>query len=257
MQSESKKGVIILDIDGTLVDSPSRELPSDKVVDAVKCAQKKFHLAVATGRPWQWSRAIVAAGEIESPSVFLGGTEIRDKQGELLWSVSIPDDTKNELLHVLGNFSDRRFLVNDYSGEEYIAGGTIAYDQLEDFDELRVVELTNFEPDIADRLIDQINSVKGLIGVKTTSHTYGTNDVHIMSAFATKEHAITELLKMLQVDVQNTIGVGDGHNDIHLFASVYNKIAMGNSVKELKDSADKVIGDVSQDGLADYLKTLV
>jgi hydroxymethylpyrimidine pyrophosphatase-like HAD family hydrolase len=49
----------------------------------------------------------------------------------------------------------------------------------------------------------------------------------------------------------------DGLNDFHLFRAGGTKIAMGNADIELKKQADIVIGDVDNDGLAEYLEKLV
>ncbi len=108
----------------------------------------------------------------------------------------------------------------------------------------------------ADELEKKINMIKGLVAVKSTSYKEGMTDFHVMSSFATKEHAITELLKIVQIDVDMTTGVGDGLNDLHIFAAVKNKIAMGNAVPEVKEAADRVIGSVDEDGLAEYLNEL-
>ena len=71
-----------------------------------------------------------------------------------------------------------------------------------------------------------------------------------------KEHAIAKLLKILSVEKDRSVGVGDGYNDVHLFNAVGYKVAMGNAVPELKARADIIIGSVKEDGLAQYLKTL-
>ena len=84
----------------------------------------------------------------------------------------------------------------------------------------------------------------------------GFKDIHVTNRSATKEHAIAELLKILNIKQENTVGVGDGHNDIHLFNAVSNKVAMGNAVDELKAASDEVIGLVTDDGFAEYLERL-
>ena len=85
----------------------------------------------------------------------------------------------------------------------------------------------------------------------------GCRDLHFINEFATKEHTIAELLKHLHIDKKDTIGVWDGHNDIHLFNAVGYKIAMGNAVEDLKQRADIIIGNVQDDGLATYLESLL
>lgn len=85
----------------------------------------------------------------------------------------------------------------------------------------------------------------------------GFKDLHVTHHKATKEHAVEELLKRLKINKRDTIGIGDSNNDMPLFASVGYKVAMGNAVTELKESADKVIDSVKKDGLADYLESLL
>jgi hydroxymethylpyrimidine pyrophosphatase-like HAD family hydrolase len=68
---------------------------------------------------------------------------------------------------------------------------------------------------------------------------------------------VTLLKNVLNVKQENTIGVGDGHNDIHLFSAVKHKVAMGNAVDELKAASDKVIGSAEDEGFAQYLEGLL
>ena len=84
----------------------------------------------------------------------------------------------------------------------------------------------------------------------------GTRDIHVINAAATKEHTIGELLKLLDIKKEHTIGIGDGYNDIHLFNAVNHKVAVGNAVPELKQMADEIVESSSNDGMALYLQAL-
>ena len=110
--------------------------------------------------------------------------------------------------------------------------------------------------EVASQIKGRIDQLDGITATLVASQRPGLKDLHITNDFATKEHAITELFKITQIDVDKTIGVGDGHNDLHLFNAVKTKVAMGNAVPELKEAADRVIGRVDDDGLADYLGEL-
>ena len=117
-------------------------------------------------------------------------------------------------------------------------------------------ERAEFVPDaIAEEVYRILTQIEGIAVVIVVSRNPGCRDIHVVHASATKEHAIAELLKLLRVDRNDTIGIGDGYNDIHLFNAVNSKVAMGNAVPELNKSADKNIGLVSEDGLAQYLAT--
>ena len=53
-----------------------------------------------------------------------------------------------------------------------------------------------------------------------------------------------------------TAFVGDGVNDLEMIQFAGHGIAMKNAVDSLKAVADEVIGDVKENGLADYLQTI-
>ncbi len=52
------------------------------------------------------------------------------------------------------------------------------------------------------------------------------------------------------LDPQHVLGIGDGENDLGLFAAVGRRLAMGNAVPALKAQADAVIPSVAADGVA-------
>ncbi|KRN89653.1 HAD family hydrolase [Ligilactobacillus ceti] len=64
-----------------------------------------------------------------------------------------------------------------------------------------------------------------------------------------KAHGAQELVEYLNIDPKTTIAVGDGRNDLDLFSYVDQAIAMGNSNPEVKERADYITADVTDDGL--------
>ena len=53
------------------------------------------------------------------------------------------------------------------------------------------------------------------------------------------------------------LAVGDGRNDLEMFAWAGRSVAMGQAPAEVQDAADEVCADVYADGLADVLERLV
>lgn len=255
MQNESK-GIIILDIDGTVVDVALTHTPSQKVIDAVRRVQEKYLVSLATGRPGQLTLPVADKLKLKSPMIVLGGTEIVDPGGTIIWSTDLSAEAVASIAEVFTDYNNKPFLIDDYDFEEYKSGGSYSLKDLQDGRTARLIEVTDLSREEADSLEQQLDAINGVKAVKSGSLREGLIDLHIMSSFATKEHAIAELLKITQIDVDRTIGVGDGHNDLHLFNAVKTKIAMGNAVPELKEVADRVIGDVKEDGLADFLMEL-
>jgi len=64
-----------------------------------------------------------------------------------------------------------------------------------------------------------------------------------------KGRGIDIVVKYFGADVADTIGIGDGENDIEMLRSAGVAIAMGNGKQALKDIADFVTTDIDKDGI--------
>lgn len=73
-----------------------------------------------------------------------------------------------------------------------------------------------------------------------------------------KGAAITRLCGMLGIPLENSVGAGDGMNDIPLLQTAYIGAAMKNAVQEVKDAADYVTElDNNEGGLAEIIDKFV
>lgn len=250
------KPAIILDLDGTAVDSPEQKLPSQRLIAAVKNLLPKYHISSATGRNWTYGKSVIQALGLTDPCIISAGTQICDPQtGKILWQQTIPPQVVKQVVEVLNKYPDYKMLFNDYVEEEYLEGGTYPKDFTTNQD-VYLMESIFLPEELSYKIQDEIKAIDGVTCVMVVAQKPGTRDLHIVNEQATKEHAVQELLKMLGVDKSHTTGVGDGHNDLDVFKAVGHKVAMGNAVPELKAEADEVIGDVKDDGLAGWMEGL-
>jgi len=247
---------IIFDIDGTAIDSPVQKLPSRRLVDAVRGIENDYYVCAATGRVWTFAEPVLKALLLVDPCIISAGTQICNPvTGEIMWQCNIdPDDLVN-VVELAKTYPDYKVLYNDNDEDAYLNGGL-------DINTLRIKKVVYFfelifiPNHLAPEVVAKLSQIEGLAITLVVSQKPGYNDIHITNRNATKEHAVAELLYILNVKRENTIGIGDGNNDIHLFNAVQKKIAMGNAVDELKTSAELIIGDVVEDGLATYLESL-
>lgn len=252
-----KKEAIIFDLDGTAIDSPIQKLPSDRLVTAMNDLRQKYFLCAATGRCWTFAKDVIQGLDLQDLCIISGGTQICDpKTGEVVWQKDIIPQALEEVIKVFSENGEQKLIFNDYTEDDYFNGGT--YPRNFDVSE-RVNWLSqSFVPDeLAVKLHDKLDLIHGITCVMVVSQKPGCRDLHIVNAEATKEYAITELQGRLGVTKEASIGIGDGHNDIHLFNSVGTKVAMDNAVDDLKKVADIVIGNVKSEGLAEYFEQLV
>lgn len=251
-----KNYAIIFDLDGTAIDSPDKKLPSQKLIDAVAQVKESYCLSAATGRVWSFAKPVLQSLKLVDPSIISAGTQICNPvTGEILWQKVVNEDSLREVIELLKQYPEYKLLYNDGTENDYFYGGFFP----QDFTAKEPVYFLEqvFVPDsIAIEIHNKLNQVKGVVCVMVVAQKPGCRDLHIINSSATKEHAIAELLKILKITRENTIGIGDGHNDIHLFNAVNYKVAMGNAVPALKEIANEVVGSVKDDGMAEYLKTL-
>lgn len=247
---------IIFDLDGTAIDSPIQKLPTERLVTAGKYLLANYYLCAATGRCWTYGKNVIQGLGLKDLCIISGGTQICDPQtGEVVWQKDITPQALSEVIKIFSQNGKQKLIFNDYTEDDYFNGGILP----KNFDtSLKVNWLSqSFVPDeLAVILHSKLDLVEGITCVMVVSQKPGCRDLHIVNKSATKEYAIAELLDRLGVKRENAIGIGDGHNDIHLFNAVNKKVAVGNAIEDLKKVADIVIGDVKSDGLAEYFESL-
>lgn len=250
------KEAIIFDVDGTAVDSPSKKLPTQRLIRQIDRLSDRYYFSPATGRVWSFVKPVLHAMKLQDPAIISAGTQICNPQsGEILWQKNIEDRDLRKVVSIFQEFPDWKLLFNDGTEEDYFNGGVYPKD-FYNKEPVYFLEQVFVPDEIAKEIYNRLTKIKGIAAVMVVAQKPGTRDIHVINATATKEHTIRELLRILGVDKANTTGIGDGYNDIHLFNAVSKKIAMGNAVPELKEKADLVIEPVSKEGMALYLESL-
>ncbi len=248
---------IITDLDGTAVDSPTTHSVSPAVAEAVQNAYKAgIKVCAATGRAMAGARDILIEMAMRDPVIISGGTRIIDPvSGEELWGLDIPEASLELVLKELEG-TEYPLVWNDFSASDYFEGGwpKSSFTSVKDIYFFEVCFVPDEE---AKELTERISRIDGITVVLSKAWREGATDLHIMNKDATKEHSVYELQKMLGISKEEMVGIGDGLNDLHLFNAVGYKVAMGNAAEELKQQADRVIGDVKDDGIADFINELV
>lgn len=252
-----KSKAIIFDLDGTAIDSPKQKLPSDQLVKAIEQLESKYYLCAATGRVWNFAKPVLQALNLSDPCIISAGTQICDPlTGKILWQKTLEDKALKRAIELFKEYPEYKLLYNDGTEDDYFNGGYYPKDFIVKEPVYFLEEV--FVPDkIAQEIYQKLSKIKGVSCVMVVAQKPGYRDLHVINSSATKEYSIGELFKLLKINKDNTIGIGDGYNDIHLFSAVNYKVAMGNAVPELKILADKVIGPAEKDGMTTYLNSLI
>ena len=111
-----------------------------------------------------------------------------------------------------------------------------------------VLERT-FDIDNVQKIIDENN-----LNVILTDSGYA---YHINSKGVDKGFGFMEAIKMLEIDVNDTIAIGDSDTDVPLFKVVKNNIAVANSTENLKKLAKIVTTKKSGEGVLEGLDIML
>lgn len=89
------------------------------------------------------------------------------------------------------------------------------------------------------------------------AHKPGFLTMDISNIESTKQEAIHYVIMLLKLKKEETIGIGDSYNDFPLLMACGLKVAMGNSVPELKAIADFVAPPVEEDGVSHTIEKFI
>lgn len=250
-----KYKAIITDLDGTALDSPQQKAVSPRLKDAVAQLEGLgIKVCAATGRAESFAYPVLSSMGLTAPSIVSGGSRIIDSSGDELWGRQLNESQMREVIGALQE-GQYRCLRNEWTEDEYL-GGAHDISVFAEYVPTYIFVICFVEPGDLSNVKHALSEIEDINVIVASSHKKGTFDIHITHKDASKEHAVYELERLLGINKDGMIGVGDGHNDIHLFDAVGYKVAMANAVPELKEAADKVIGDVAEDGLARYFEEL-
>jgi hydroxymethylpyrimidine pyrophosphatase-like HAD family hydrolase len=235
---------VVFDLDGTAIPNRADGMPSPGLIQAVDDARGKLHLFAATGRPISIALPVIQALGLTDQCVIAGGTTIIDPaSGRVLHRAEFTLDQLDAITQICRGYN-YKLMVDDQTRDESMSAANRPLQP--------PASIIMMGPVISSRLTRLVASLSGIPGVFATSAQgwSGGHIVHITTATGMKEHGIASVLKSLGLAREHVIGVGDSSNDIHLFAAVGHRVAMGNASPELKSVADEIAPTVDDDGLA-------
>ena len=245
------KKYVFLDLDGTLIDHATNRV-SKKTVEAIKKGQENGHeFFICTGR---------------IPALFHGVEETLGIHNY------IAANGKLVMLH--GEIIRNEFMTEGYVNEfvDYV------YDKKIDvaFESFDAYILNSHFTKTTDQFLERFH----LKVTDTVKDYHKTNRVYQMNLMFTgdyhfleerfpyfnfsqaneygldvvegegmKEQGVKAVVEKLGIPIEDTIAFGDGYNDLSMIEYVGLGVAMGNANQALKDRADYITKDVSEEGI--------
>lgn len=245
---------ILLDVDGTLVPVGPNTMPSKRVIDSLKQAKQMAYVSLASGRCLDWLTEIFKILDLTDPCIINGGSQIIDpKTGKILWERPIDQEDARKVLKII-NKDKTPFIVSD-NGTEY------ENPFQNEFSKPLAIKLSYFDSkERSDRCLKILGKIAGISAHKTFSwdkNRHYKMDIYITHKEATKHYAAQELARILGIDTNEMIGIGDARNDAPLLNVCGLKVAMGNADDKLKKIAHYIAPSVNEDGVAHVIEKFI
>ncbi|WP_216828715.1 Cof-type HAD-IIB family hydrolase [Alkalihalobacterium elongatum] len=287
--------IIALDMDGTLLNSDGQISKRNQTV--IKHLQAQEHLVtIATGRAYKDVRRQLDAANLECPIISLNGAAITLHDKTLLGSQPLEkhkltpaldwvleqfdlycevytDDAVYAGLHNLEHLesivtklfekADSRQGKEESSDlvkiiQKQFQQAAVTYIDdissiwLQEEQNIYKVLIFSLNKKMLQAANDKFSEINGV--TITSSHP---NNIEINNEQATKGLALMKLAAHQNIDMKDTIVMGDSYNDLSMFAVAGYAVAMENAAPILKENSDFVTKTNDEDGVAVYLETLI
>lgn len=260
--------IIVLDIDGTLVNS-DKVIPTANLKFLTKIQKMGKKVALASGRPVQGIIEHAKTLGLDRFGGYIlaynGGEVIDVSTGEIIYSKYFPNEIIPEICEEI---KGKNITINTYENDLIVEGNAI--NKYSDIESKIIGMDTKFVENFAEYVTFDINKLllagepKEILELeeKFRKKYRGVIEVFRSEAFflelvplgIDKAKSIDVLLKKLGLNSKQCIACGDGYNDITMIQYAGLGVAMANAVDEVKSSAN-VIADTNDNcGVAKIVK---
>lgn len=265
------KKIIILDIDGTLVNSKKEITP--ETLKYLTMAQEQGHIvALASGRPYpgmkQYADALSLTEKGGYVLAFNGGMVIECATGRVVYEKAIANRYAGKLFE----FAKKNHIGMVTYQDDKVITGTDFDDYMEfearlnhmklckvddfcdyvDFDMAKCLMTAN--PERAEVLEQELRELVGSDLNVFRSEPYF---IEITTKGVDKAESVAGLLKLLSMEKEQCICCGDGFNDKTMVEYAGIGVAMGNAQDTVKEVADFITGTCDEDGIVEVVKRFV
>ena len=277
MKTQSDIRLIAMDLDGTLLTSDKRLTERNRAA-MEKAAEAGIAIVPATGRIYAGVPEEIKALPFIRYLILANGATVYDRETDrVLYSAEIPPETAIDTLTWLDGFpviydcyqDDRGYMTAEMWGKAELYAPSPIY--------LRMIRtLRKPVPDLKEHIRTRGRSVQKLQAFcKTTDvqtlvmektaarfpelavSSSVARNVEINDIKANKGAALQALCGCLEIGTEKAMAFGDGFNDLSMILTAGTGVAMGNSVQEVLNAADRIAPDNDSDGVGCIIETIL
>ncbi len=242
--------LLALDIDGTLVPEHTNSI-SPKVLEAIQKAKKHLVVSLVSARARADQQIIIdALGLGAGYHVLENGTKVLNPNGEIEYCLYLPykdvliiQKIAKPLCDSIGFCVDGKWLQKHPDTTEDVVT-TLSI----------IAKRKN-----AEQIATMIKNNKFEYSITVGNHWSDTTLAVVLLSHknASKGGGLRYLQKVLHIQPEETIAIGDGASDVPMLQQAGLKVAMGNGEAALKKVATVVTAAVFEDGVAKIIEEYV
>jgi len=256
-----------IDLDGTLLDS-QYQLREENCQTVQKLAEIGVIVVLASGRMHATILPFSRRMNLNDPIISYNGAMAKHvKTDEVLHHIPIPCHLAEDIIeHCAKRNMHLNFYLDDvlyirernewsqlYDGRTGATSNPVG--DLHQFDghEPTKLQIVDAPQNIDSFLTEFKNIFKEKLYITKTQPEY----LEFMNPEVSKGRALIAIAERLGVSMAKVVAFGDGYNDISLMEVAGFRVAMENSVDEIKGCADYITGTNDEDGVAAAIKSLL
>lgn len=272
--------LLALDVDGTLAARGHEVTPATR--SALERARDAgLEIALATGRRYRSARHVIEALGFAVPAVCLGGSLVKDAEGETL---SAHPFGAEPFRRIAGFLRERGHVVvgqRDASlshGPDFVIDGSLYWDRWVSLYHERNADFAEWRRSLADEprtdvlVIGTFGEREELLALAAEieralpdplfsnvvpAFAEGGCYCEIVPAAVSKWTGLCQLAHKLGIPPDAICAVGDQRNDLPMIREAALGVAMGNATPEVQQAADLVTGRHDEDGLVALVEHLL
>lgn len=255
--------IIFFDIDGTLY-APENGGVTEKVKSAIKQTKNLGHLCfIASGRPYGFIANNIKEIGFDG-YVLANGANIKYHDQDLETRYMNDHDVKRfvsdlkakNIEYVLQTTTLCHLRKECKCLLDFYSRCNIDFDNFEyDYNEEEIMKKT-VKIEVYGKTQEEINYIIEHCSSFSYELHPDQHSMEIYSSTVSKATGILDVLKDLDIDIQDSYCFGDGPNDVEMFETVGHPIAMGNALDIIKEKAENICLSVHEDGVAYQLQKL-
>lgn len=264
------RGIIAMDLDGTLLNC-RKQLSSRNLYALEAAAEDGWEIVPATGRFYKGMPDFIRQLPFVNYAITINGAEVVDmRRKRLVYEAEMPAKQAVKIMEWLDKFP----VIYDCYMESH---GWISHSHKDQVDTVvrdphvrkMIHEFRTPVPDLKEFLLEQgkgvqkiqffslddmerirmLDTLPGIFSDIAVSTALDQN-VEINQTHANKGEALIALADYLGVDMENTIAIGDGINDLPMIHAAGIGIGMANGAQRVKEECDWATQTNDKDGVA-------